>query len=140
MEQNTLELEVRQPLCIRVQKDGEILPVTVEFDLPAVVALERSLNRSMKTAADWLRLQSGELERTLAAGLRLHHGAEAEQLAATICGGLSPESIETTLDAICTSACPRAMRRFREELEKLRAKARAGIAVTLPNGESAAVN
>lgn len=125
----TLELAVRQPLVITLGPQE----YTIDFSVKTVAALEDRLGHSMKTAADWFRLETKELPIVLECGLLRHaNGPEdAELLALSICEGLNPEGIEELISALCASACPKAVARFHEELEKLKKRG------TVPNVQSA---
>lgn len=129
-----LDIAVAAPLAVTV--DDRVY--TVEFPLPSVVALEKAIKRSMKTAQDWFKISTAELPDVLWAGLLKHHQDDALRVASLICNGLNPEAIETTIDAVCAAAWPEAMRKYQEIVEKLKARAEQGL--PLPNVQSAVVH
>lgn len=127
----TLEIEAKSRKIIRVGgKDYALV-----FRLPIVAALEEKLGRSMKSAADWLRIQTKEVPAVIEAGLTDYHPNDAKSVAETICSTLDPEEIEHVIDALCVAACPKAMARLQEELEKYRERMKQGLPV--PNAQSA---
>lgn len=128
-----LEIAVRQAKVFLV--DG--VEYRLEFPLPAVAEMEKKLGRSMKSPADWLNTKTEEVRDILAAGFSRNHPEDAERIADAICEYLEPEQINTVIDALCWAACPKAMARIQEQIEKSRDRAKAGL---LPNVQSAAVN
>lgn len=125
---DTLELAVRQPLDIKL--DDTIN--RVEFPLSAVAAIEEDLGRGMKTLPDWFRIQTKEVPAILRHGLTQLKADDAKETADLICENLDPEGIDTLIDALCASAFPRQVARFKEEIKKMQTGG------TLPNAPSGA--
>lgn len=127
-----LEITFKQSKIFRVgDKDYSLV-----FTVPVVAALEEKLGRSMKSAADWLRIQTKEVRDILEAGFTHHHPEDAKTIADTICDMLEPEEIENVIDALCVAACPKAMARLQVEIEKIKERAKKGLP-PLPNVQSA---
>jgi len=123
-----LEMGVKQRKIFRV---GE-RDYSLAFTVPIVAELEVTLGRSMKSAADWLRIQTKEVRGILEAGLKHYHPDEAANVAEAVSLALDPEEIEVVIDGLCVAACPKAMARLEAELEKARARAKRGLS-PLPN-------
>ena len=131
---DVIDIAVKQPKAFRV--DGKTF--LLEFPLSAVIVLEAKLGRPMKGLSDWLKVSTGELWDVLEAGFRKHHEEESHGIATALCDGLEPEDIERVIDAVCVCACPRAMERLKEEMEKMRDRLKKGL--PLPNVQSGAVS
>lgn len=129
---DVLKIEAKGRKIIRV---GE-RDFALAFPLNVVADLEEKLGRSMKTAADWLRLQTKEVQPTLAAGFRLYHPEKADAVAETICSSLDPEEIDNVIEALCVAACPKAMERVKKAMEEAQERLKKGLA-PLPNGVGA---
>ena len=128
---DVLEIAVKERKIIRVgDRDYSLV-----FPVPVVAALEETIGRSMKSTADWLRIQTKEVQAVLEAGLSHYHPQEAKDLAATLCTMLEPEEIENVVDALCVAACPKGMARLKEEIEKARVRFNKGL--PLPNVQGA---
>lgn len=128
-----IKLETKQPLPLSV--DGT--EYRLEFPLPAIVALEKKLGRSMKTASDWFRIQTHELPDVLRAGLQQRHADEADAVVEAIGRALDPENIEVLIAGLCGATWPKATERIQAALEKARARAEKGLS-PLPNVPSVA--
>ena len=115
---SAIEIAVKQPKIFRVDGNDYALLFTV----PAVAELEEKLGRSMKSATDWLRIQTKEVRDILEAGFTHYHPDEASIVADAICTCLEPEELEKVIDALCVAACPRAMAKLQEEMEKVRVR------------------
>jgi capsule polysaccharide export protein KpsE/RkpR len=92
----------------------------------------------MKSATDWLKIQTKEVRDILEAGFTHYHPEEAKQVADDISVALEPEEIENVIDGLCVVACPKAMARLQEEMEKVRARLKKGLP-PLPNAPGAGV-
>lgn len=125
--ENVIEIAVKERKIFRVgERDYSLV-----FMLSTIAELEEKLGRSMKSAADWLHIQTKEVHDILEAGFSHYHPEEAKDVADTICEALDPEQIENVIDGLCVAACPKAMARLQEEIEKVRARLKKGL--PLPN-------
>jgi hypothetical protein len=119
---NNLELAVRQPLML-IAGGREY---TIEFPLPAVIAAEEKLGRSLKTPADWLCAPAKDIPSLLAAGLMKHHPDVTAEDIAIICDDLGPEACTEFTEALGAVAFPRFLARYKENLEKIQKRAAEG--------------
>ena len=129
---DVLEIAVRETKIVRI---GE-REYTLTFPVAAVVVLEQKLGRSMKHSTDWFRIKAEEVQPCLEAGLTHHHPEEAATVAAEICNTLDPEAIDSVVDALCATACPKAWGRLLEEMAKARQRLQKGLS-PVPNGQGA---
>lgn len=122
-----LEMAVKSQnkICVN-EREYELV-----FSFPVVAALEEKLGRSMKSAADWVRTQTKEVPDILEAGLSHLYPEEAKAVADSICNTFPPEEIEHVIDFLCVAACPKAMARLKEQMEKIQERVKQGLA--LPN-------
>lgn len=129
---DVLKIEAKGRKIIRVGERDYALA----FPLNTVAELEEKLGRSMKMGADWLRLQTREVQPTLAAGFRLYHPDEADSIAETICSTLDPEEIDNVIEALCVATCPKTMERVKKAMEEAQERLKKGLS-PLPNGVGA---
>lgn len=111
-----LQLAVRNPMKVSV----EGREYSIEFPVKAVATLEEKLGRSMKFAADWLKIRTKEVEDVLAVGLSRNHHEDAAEVAARICDTLETEAIEEVIEGLCWSVFPRAMERIEAAAKRIR--------------------
>lgn len=115
----TLEITPRQPFVLRV--DGT--DYNVEYPVTAVAKLEKTLNRGMRSLADWLKITPEELPVVLEAGLDKAAPDKAKEIADAVCASLPAEEIETVIEAICTTTFPKTTERYRNAVEDIRKRA-----------------
>lgn len=124
---NVIEIKTKDRQLFRV---GE-RDFSIAFPLPMVAELEDKVGRPMRSPSDWLRVKTSEVQAILEAGFKHYHPTEAGSVATQISETLDPEGIETVIDALCWAACPKAMGRLQEEMDKARERAKKGL--QLPN-------
>jgi hypothetical protein len=95
---------------------------TLEFPLAAVVKAEEKIGRSLKAASDWFCAPAKDIPALLEAGLSRHHPDITPEEISSICECINPESYAEFAEALGALAFPRFTARYRENLEKLRAK------------------
>lgn len=115
----TLELTQQQPFVMRI--DG--VEYNVTYPVAAVAKLEMTLNRGMRSLADWLKITAEELPALLEVGLEQKHLEKAKQLADAVCGTLPAEEIETVIEALCETTFPKATERYRAAVAEMQQRA-----------------
>jgi hypothetical protein len=134
-----IEIKAKDRQIFRVgEAEGLEREFSVAFPLSVVAELEDKLGRPMRSPSDWLRIQTKEVRDILEAGFSYYHPEAAKGVADLICLTLDPEGIESVIDALCFAACPKAMARLQEEMDKARERAKKGLAA-LPNVPCAGV-
>lgn len=121
-----LELTPRQPFVLRI--DGT--DYSIEYPVPAVAKLEKTLNRGMRSLADWLKITAEELPVVLEAGLDKAVPEKAKDIAVAVCDSLPAEEIETVIEALCTTTFPKAAERYRKAVEEIRQRAASAFSLT----------
>lgn len=134
MAADVLEIAIKQEQAKVIRVDGKDYSLT--FPLPVVVDLEAKLGRTMKSAPDWLRIETAEVPAILEAALSSEHPDDAKDVTAAICAGLDPEAISTVIDALCWAACPKAMDRIKADMDKAMERAKKGL-TPFPNVQGA---
>ena len=95
---------------------------TIEFPLPAVAKAEAKLGRSLKNPADWFGAEAKDVLALLEAGLSKHHPNVTPDELSAICDALGPEAYGELAGALGALAFPGFTARYKENLEKARAK------------------
>ena len=91
---------------------------TVEFPLPAVIAAEEKLGRSLKAPADWFCAPAKDVPALLEAGLRRHHKGITSEEVQAICDHLNAEAYTELTEALGALNFPGWLARFKENLER----------------------
>lgn len=115
---NVLEFAVTPHLLLRI---GE-KEYRIEFPLTAVIQAEAKIGRSLKNPGDWFGAAAKDIPALLEAGLSRHHPDVAQAEVFAICDQLNPEAYAEFAEALGTLAFPRFTARYKENLEKLKAK------------------